>query len=112
MKKQTVIVTGDSSGIGKEVARYFLEKVDNVVVNSLTAEKLEQVYQELCAGENLAMAAGDVYNKNTGLKLLATAMEKFGSVDVLVNNAGIYESKPFFVVVVFFLVLFLFSFFL
>jgi len=95
MKKQTVIVTGASSGIGKEVARYFLEKGDNVVVNSLTAEKLEQVYQELGAGENLAMAAGDVYNKNTGLKLLATAMEKFGSVDVLVNNAGIYESKPF-----------------
>ena len=43
MKTQTVIVTGASSGIGKEIARYFLEKGDNVVINSNTAEKLEKV---------------------------------------------------------------------
>jgi NAD(P)-dependent dehydrogenase (short-subunit alcohol dehydrogenase family) len=66
MKKQTVIVTGASSGIGKEVARHFLAKGDNVVINSLTAEKLEQVYNELGAGENLAMVAGDVSDKRTG----------------------------------------------
>jgi len=65
------------------------------VINSLTAKKLEQVYQELGGGENLAMVAGDVSDKRTGEKLLATAMEKFGSVDVLVNNAGIFETKAF-----------------
>jgi NAD(P)-dependent dehydrogenase (short-subunit alcohol dehydrogenase family) len=95
MKKQTVIVTGASSGIGKEVARYFLDKGDNVVINSSTAEKLEQVYQELGAGANLAMVAGNVKDKSTGERLLAVALERFGSVDVLVNNAGIYETKPF-----------------
>ncbi len=95
MKKQTVIVTGASSGIGKEVARYFLEKGDNVVINSSTAEKLEQVYNELGAGDNLAMVAGNVSDKQTGEKLVATAVEKFGSADVLVNNAGIFETKPF-----------------
>lgn len=95
MKKQTVIVTGASSGIGKEVARHFLEKGDNVVINSSGEEKLEKVYQELGAGANLAMAAGNVKHKSTGEKLLAIALEKFGSVDVLVNNAGIYETKPF-----------------
>lgn len=95
MKKQTIIVTGASSGIGKEVARYFLEKGDNVVINSSTAKKLEQVYHELGAGENLAMVAGDVKDKSTGEKLVATAIEKFGSADVLVNNAGIFETKPF-----------------
>ena len=58
MKKQTIIVTGASSGIGKEVARYFLEKGDNVVINSSTHEKLEQVYNELGGGDNLAMVAG------------------------------------------------------
>jgi NAD(P)-dependent dehydrogenase (short-subunit alcohol dehydrogenase family) len=41
MKKQTIIVTGASSGIGKEIARHFLAKGDNVVINSSTAEKLE-----------------------------------------------------------------------
>lgn len=95
MKKQTIIVTGASSGIGKEVARHFLAKGDNVVINSLTAAKLEQVYQELGAGENLAMVAGDVSDKRTAEQLAAKAIEKFGSVDVLVNNAGIFETKPF-----------------
>jgi len=95
MKKQTIIVTGASSGIGKEIARYFLEKGDNVVLNSATNEKLEQVYHELGAGENLAMVAGNVSDKKTGEKLLATAIARFGSADVLVNNAGIFETKPF-----------------
>jgi NAD(P)-dependent dehydrogenase (short-subunit alcohol dehydrogenase family) len=95
MKKQTVIVTGASSGIGKEIARYFLEMGDNVIINSLTADKLKQVFDELGAGDNLAMVAGDVSNKQTGVKLAAKAIEKFGSIDVLVNDAGIFESKPF-----------------
>lgn len=95
MKKQTIIVTGASSGIGKEVARHFLAKGDNVVINSSTAKKLEQVYRELGGGENLAMVTGDVYDRKTGEKLLAAAMNKFGSADVLVNNAGIFETRPF-----------------
>jgi NAD(P)-dependent dehydrogenase (short-subunit alcohol dehydrogenase family) len=95
MKKQTVIVTGASSGIGKEVARYFLKNGDNVVINSLTTEKLEQAYRELGAGENLAMVAGDVRDKKTGEQLLATAVARFGSADVLVNNAGIFGIRAF-----------------
>jgi NAD(P)-dependent dehydrogenase (short-subunit alcohol dehydrogenase family) len=95
VKKQTIIVTGASSGIGKEVARHFLANGDNVVINSSTAEKLEQVYHELGGGENLAMVVGDVSHKSTGEKLVATAMEKFGSADVLINNAGIFETRPF-----------------
>ena len=95
MQKQTIIVTGASSGIGKEIAKYFLQNGDNVVINSTTTEKLEQVYLELGAGANLAMVAGDVSNKQTGRQLVITAMENFGSVDVLVNNAGIFETRPF-----------------
>jgi len=95
MKKQTIIVTGASSGIGKEVARHFLACGDNVVINSSNAKKLGQVYNELGGGENLAMVAGDVKDKSTGEQLLATALAKFGSADVLVNNAGIFETKPF-----------------
>lgn len=95
MKKQTIIVTGASSGIGREIARHFLVNGDNVVINSSTAQKLERVYRELGAGDNLAMVAGNVYDKKTGERLLAAAVEKFGSVDVLVNNAGIFETRPF-----------------
>ncbi|SDF79939.1 SDR family NAD(P)-dependent oxidoreductase [Chitinophaga filiformis] len=95
MKTQTVIVTGASSGIGKEVARYFLQRGDNVVINSSTADKLETAFKELGGGSHLAMVAGNISDKKTGEKLVATAVEKFGSADVLVNNAGIFETKPF-----------------
>ena len=95
MKKQTVIVTGASSGIGEAVAKYFLDRGDHVVINSATPEKLEKVYQKLGAGSNLAMVAGNVKDKKTGEELVSVALEKFGSADVLVNNAGIFENKPF-----------------
>jgi NAD(P)-dependent dehydrogenase (short-subunit alcohol dehydrogenase family) len=95
MKTQTIIVTGASSGIGKEIARYFLERGNNVVINSATPDKLQKTYEELGGGNHLAMVAGDVADKNTGEKLVATAVEQFGSADVLVNNAGIFETRPF-----------------
>ncbi|GEC78821.1 SDR family NAD(P)-dependent oxidoreductase [Flavobacterium aquatile] len=95
MKKQTIIVTGAASGIGKGIAKYFLDRGDNVVMNSFTAESLENTYNEFGAGSNLAMVVGDVSKKSTGEQLVATAIEKFGSVDVLVNNAGIFDSRPF-----------------
>jgi NAD(P)-dependent dehydrogenase (short-subunit alcohol dehydrogenase family) len=95
MRTQTVIVTGASSGIGKEVARYFLEKGDNVVINSATASKLEETFRELGGGPNLAWVVGSVSDKATGELLVKTAVEQFGSADILINNAGIYETKPF-----------------
>jgi len=95
MKKQTVIVTGAASGIGKGIAKYFLDRGDNVVINSLTPSALENAYNEFGPGDNLAMFAGDVSKKQTGEQLVKIALAKFGSVDVLVNNAGIFDSKPF-----------------
>jgi NAD(P)-dependent dehydrogenase (short-subunit alcohol dehydrogenase family) len=95
MKKQTIIVTGAASGIGKGIAKYFLDRGDNVVINSVTPASLEIAYNEFGAGDNLAMYAGDISDKNTGEQLVKIAIEKFGSVDVLVNNAGIFDSKPF-----------------
>jgi len=95
MKTQTIIVTGASSGIGKEIARHFLNRGDNVIINSSTVSKLEEVYEELGAGNQLAMVSGNVKDKSTGEALLKTALDRFGSADVLINNAGIYETKPF-----------------
>lgn len=95
MKKQTVIVTGASSGIGKGIAQYFLERGDNVVINSVTKASLEKAFNEFGGGDNVAMVVGDISNKSTGNRLVATAIERFGSADVLINNAGIFESKPF-----------------
>jgi len=95
MKKQTIIVTGASSGIGKEIASYFLEQGDNVVINAVTPQKLLQAFNDLGAGDNLAMLAGNVSDKKTGEQLVSLALQRFGTVDVLINNAGIFETKPF-----------------
>lgn len=95
MKKQTIIVTGAASGIGKGIAKYFLDRGDNIVINSLTEKALQNAYNEFGAGDNLAMFAGDVSDKQTGTQLVKIAIEKFGSADVLINNAGIFDSRPF-----------------
>jgi NAD(P)-dependent dehydrogenase (short-subunit alcohol dehydrogenase family) len=95
MKNQTVLVTGASSGIGKEIARHFLSRGDNVVINSTTRQKLEDVFEELDTDNRLAMIVGDVSDINTGKRLVAEAVDRFGSADILVNNAGIYETRPF-----------------
>jgi NAD(P)-dependent dehydrogenase (short-subunit alcohol dehydrogenase family) len=76
MKKQTVIVTGASSGIGFGIAKYFLDRGDNVVINSSSEVKLQKAYIELGAGRNLALVAGNVSDKNTGIQLV----EKHGKV--------------------------------
>jgi len=96
MKKQTILITGASSGIEVEIARYFLKEGDNVVLNLPTAEKSIQAFRELGGGENLAMAVGTAIDRITGIKLLATAVAKFGSIDVLINSASDLSSRPFF----------------
>ncbi|TAI46988.1 SDR family NAD(P)-dependent oxidoreductase [Flagellimonas allohymeniacidonis] len=95
MKNQTVIITGASTGIGKGITSYFLEKGSNVVMNSSNEENLKKTYESLGAPSNAACLAGDVSNPKTGQKLVALALEKFGSLDVLINNAGVFAPKPF-----------------
>lgn len=92
---KTAIVTGASSGIGKDVARGFLAKGYNVVLNGRDADKLDRVAAQLNANGKLAVVVGDIGDKATGAHLIETACARFGAVDVLVNNAGIFYTKPF-----------------
>ncbi|MBF6335779.1 SDR family oxidoreductase [Nocardia abscessus] len=92
---KTVIVTGSSSGIGRDIARAFVERGDNVVLNGRDAEKLTRVAGDLGAPERVATVAGDIGAAATGTTLVDLAVERFGGVDVLVNNAGIFGAKPF-----------------
>jgi len=91
----TVLITGASSGIGFDVARGFLDKGSNVVLNARNSEKLASAAQELGHENKIALVPGDIGNKETGEKMVNTAVDRFGSVDVLVNNAGIFGLKPF-----------------
>jgi len=92
---QTSIVTGSSSGIGLDVARAFLRRGGNLVINGRDPEKLAAVAAEFDAPDRVASAAGDIGERATGEALVRTAVERFGRVDVLVNNAGTFASKPF-----------------
>ena len=91
----TVIITGASSGIGLDIARGFLERGSNVVMNARNSEKLAAAARALGDENRIAIVPGDIGNKETGEKMVKSAVERFGSADVLVNNAGIFGMKPF-----------------
>lgn len=95
MKGKTVIITGASTGIGRAMATLFIEKGSNVVMNSLHKEKLEATYNDLGRPKNAIYMAGNVGDKQVGQKIVDLAIEKFGRVDVLINNAGVFAPKPF-----------------
>lgn len=90
----TAIVTGSSSGIGLGIARAFLDRGDRVVLHGRDTEKLERVRAQLDS-DRVAVVAGLLEDIETGEALVSAAVGQFGGVDVLVNNAGIFEPKPF-----------------
>jgi NAD(P)-dependent dehydrogenase (short-subunit alcohol dehydrogenase family) len=87
---KTVIVTGASQGIGAAIVGAFLERTYNVVATSRSISKAGYT-----PSANLALVDGDIGRAETAEKIAKTAVERFGSIDHLVNNAGIYFSKPF-----------------
>jgi len=86
---KTAIITGASGGIGAGLVEAFLKEGCNVVATSLHPS------QSLVASPTLVPVFGDIGKQETAAKVADTAMKRFGSIDVLVNNAGIYRTKPF-----------------
>ena len=89
--QKTVIVTGASQGIGAAVVKAFLERGYNVVGTSRNATRSV----ELKASGKLVLVDGDIGQADTARKVVDTAIQEFGSIDVVVNNAGIFSAKPF-----------------
>src|SRR5712692_5968484 len=87
--KKTAIVTGASGGIGAGLVDAFLKEGYNVVATSLNTSR------SLTASPSLVLVDGDIGKQETAAKVVEAAMEHFGTIDVLVNNAGIYRTKPF-----------------
>src|SRR5260370_8847690 len=88
--KQTVIVTGGSRGIGEAVVHAFLDRGYNVVATSRGVSTAG-----FAPSSNLALVDGDIGQASTAEKVAQTAIGKFGSIDHVVNNAGIFSVKPF-----------------
>jgi NAD(P)-dependent dehydrogenase (short-subunit alcohol dehydrogenase family) len=89
-KRKTMIVTGAGQGIGAGVTNAFIERGYNVVANSLSITA-----STFAATDRLAAIRGDIGEPATAHEIASTAMKTFGSIDGVVNNAGIFFTKPF-----------------
>jgi len=90
LAKKTVIVTGGSLGIGREIVRTFARNGARVVVADINEEEGTKVVRELSrATQAHLFVTTDVTDRGSVEGLVARAMETYGSIDVLVNNAGI-----------------------
>ena len=90
-KKKTIIVTGASQGIGAGVVQAFLDRGYNVVANSRSITK-SGTFSE---SAQLALVDGGIGDAAVAAKVVETAISKFGSIDAVVNNAGIFFTKAF-----------------
>jgi NAD(P)-dependent dehydrogenase (short-subunit alcohol dehydrogenase family) len=89
--RKTAIVTGASQGIGAGIVKAFVERGFNIVASS---RRMTQS-AEIVASSHVAVVDGDIGEPATAHGIVETALSRFTSIDVLVNNAGIFFTKPF-----------------
>jgi NAD(P)-dependent dehydrogenase (short-subunit alcohol dehydrogenase family) len=90
-QRKTAIVTGASQGIGAGIVKGFVERGFNVVA---TSRKVSQS-TEVAASDRVALVDGHIGEPATAAMVVETALARFQSIDALVNNAGIFFTKPF-----------------
>src|ERR1700754_4663489 len=90
-QRKTAIVTGSSQGIGAGIVKAFVERGFNIVANS---RKVTQS-AEVAASDQVALVDGHIGEPATAAQIVETALSRFHSIDALVNNAGIFFTKPF-----------------
>jgi NAD(P)-dependent dehydrogenase (short-subunit alcohol dehydrogenase family) len=88
--QKTAIITGASQGIGAGLVQAFLARGHRVVANSRNITK-----SGLGESATLALVDGHVGDPHTAARIVDAAVSRFGGIDLLVNNAGMYVSKPF-----------------
>ncbi len=88
--KKNIVITGTSRGIGFELAQQFAAAGHQVIALSRNSSPLEKINHD-----NILAISTDLMNENSLEKAASTILEKFGSVDILINNAGMLVNKPF-----------------
>ena len=88
---KTIVITGASQGIGAGLVNTFAERGYNVVATSRSVSRSS----EIPASEKVVRVDGDIADSATARKVVETALSRFGRIDALVNNAGIFFAKPF-----------------
>lgn len=89
-KDKTVIITGGGTGIGRETALLFAEEGANVLIAGRRMDKLREVQQESRKfGPEIDYLVSDISDENRCKSIVEYAIEKYGHIDILFNNAGI-----------------------
>ncbi len=94
-QRKTAIVTGASGGIGRAVAKALVDHGYNVVLTGTNADKLEAVEAAIGSPATVLTVVADVASAADRRHLVDATVSCFGRIDVLVNNAGIFEPQPF-----------------
>lgn len=89
---KVVVITGASSGIGAEAARDFSKLGASLVLVGRNIENLQKVASECADPEKVLVVQADVTSNDGPQKIIDESLQKFGQIDVLVNNAGILET--------------------
>ena len=92
---KVAIVTGGGSGIGLEAAKRLRAEGASVLLNGRDEAKLRAAAEELGASDRVSIFAADVAKVATGAALVEAAEKRFGGVDILINNAGVFKPIPF-----------------
>jgi NAD(P)-dependent dehydrogenase (short-subunit alcohol dehydrogenase family) len=93
---KVVLITGAGSGLGADAARAFHSAGSFVVLNGRREEPLKRIAHSIDpAAKSVAIVAGDIGDPRTSGRMVDVAIDRFGGVDVLFNNAGIFAPKPF-----------------
>ncbi len=92
---KVAIITGGGTGIGKGIARAFVDEGCTVVIAARNAERLNATATELSSGGGTVIAIPtDVTNEDQMINLFARTMDQFGKLDILVNNSGAFDGGP------------------
>jgi len=94
-ENKVAIVTGGGSGIGLEAAKRLYAEGASVLLNGRDEAKLRAAAEEIGEASRVAIFAGDVAKVATSGALVETAEKRFGGVDILINNAGVFKPIPF-----------------
>jgi NAD(P)-dependent dehydrogenase (short-subunit alcohol dehydrogenase family) len=93
---KVVVITGGSSGLGRAMAIEMVNQGAKVVINGRREEALAEVAKEIDpTGKSVRFVAGDIADPKVAQRLIEEGLTHFGRIDTLVNNAGIFMSKPF-----------------